>query len=76
MFDIPSAREAVTSLQAIGTRCVVLTVGEKGLLYTVLLQQPRQGGEASTWTDIQLVEARKVDVVDTTVSVARQQRDL
>lgn len=60
--DLERATEAVTTLQTTGTRCVVLTLGEKGLLYTWLMAK-----ESAEWSPIQHIEAEKVDVVDTTV---------
>ena len=59
--DLVSGRTAVEALQGMGPRCVVLTLGEKGLLYSQLLR----GGQ---WTGIQHIEAEVVEVVDTTVS--------
>ena len=57
--DVTTATESVKALQETGTRCVVLTLGEKGLLYTQLVM--------GKWTPILHIAAEKVDVVDTTV---------
>lgn len=62
--DLETATEAVRTLQASGTRCIVLTLGEKGVLYTRLLTR----AETGVWSPIEHIEAEKVNVVDTTVS--------
>lgn len=57
--DLASGYQAVRELQSRGPGCVVLTLGEKGVLFTEL------GAETKT---IRHIEALKVDVIDTTVS--------
>lgn len=62
--DLETAAKAVTTLRATGTRCIVLTLGEKGLLYTV-----RKAEDSAEWSPVQHMETEKVNVVDTTVSL-------
>lgn len=50
-------------LQTYGAKCIVLTLGENGLLYCQLLE--KEG--SSKWSEIKHLEAEKVEVVDTTV---------
>ena len=57
--DLVSATRAVEALQAMGSRCIVLTLGEKGLLYSVLV--------GKEWSTIQHIPTEPVKVVDTTV---------
>lgn len=57
--DLPSARTAMEALQAVGSRCIVLTLGDKGLLYSQL--------ETNRWSQVEHMAAESVDVVDTTV---------
>ena len=58
--DVPSAHKAVEVLQSYGPACVVLTLGEKGVLFT-----PWGGKNTTT---ISHFETEKVEVVDSTVS--------
>lgn len=57
--DLPSAYKAVEVLQSYTPGCVVLTLGEKGVLFT------EKGKPDIVWHQ----EAEKVKVVDTTVSI-------
>ena len=57
--DLPSAHKAVETLHSLGPGCVLLTLGEKGVVFT------ERGKRAE---DIKHMEAEKVEVVDTTVS--------
>ena len=54
--DMASARETVRTLQLKGPGCVVLTLGEKGSIFS----------QRET-NDIKHIKSTKVDVVDTTV---------
>ncbi len=67
--DLALAREAVEVLQDTGSRCVVLTLGEKGVLYSVLLA-------GKQWSKIQHIPAQAVKVVDTTVSGTYKEKPL
>lgn len=58
---------AVETLQGTGTSCIVLTLGEKGLLYSQLMKK-----ELNEWSAIKHIEAEKMNVVDTTVSHASE----
>lgn len=62
--DLATASRAITALQSTGTKCIILTMGEKGLLYSTLVD--KEG--LMEWTVIQHIEAENVNVVDTTVS--------
>lgn len=57
--DIPTGREAVAKLQYLGVGCVVLTMGERGVLYS----QYNEG----VWSGVEHVPAHPVEAVDTTV---------
>lgn len=57
--DLPSAYKAVEVLQSYTPGCVVLTLGEKGVLFT----------EKGKPDIVRHQEAEKVKVVDTTVSI-------
>ena len=57
--DLPSAYKAVEMLQSYTPGCVVLTLGEKGVLFT-------EKGKPDL---VRHQEAENVKVVDTTVSV-------
>lgn len=61
--DITTATASIRALQDTGTSCVVLTLGEKGLLYTQLVM--------GQWTPTLHIAAEKVNVVDTTVRSMR-----
>ena len=61
--DLPTAQNAVRALQDVGSSCVVLTLGEKGLMYSQLVRK-----EPSEWSPIEHIPAAAVEVVDTTVS--------
>ena len=56
--DLEGARAVVSRLQALGPRCVVLTLGEGGVLFTAM-------GEKEGV--VHHCPAEKVNVVDTTV---------
>ena len=57
--DLASGRGAVENLRDLGARCVVLTMGERGVLYSEC--------ENGVWSNVGHIEAHKVDAVDTTV---------
>ena len=57
--DLPTAYKAVEMLQSYTPGCVVLTLGEKGVLFT-------EKGKPDL---VRHQEAEKVKVVDTTVSI-------
>ena len=57
--DLPTAYKAVEMLQSYTPGCVVLTLGEKGVLFT-------EKGKPNL---VRHQEAEKVKVVDTTVSI-------
>lgn len=59
--DLETATRTVVALQRTGTRCIILTLGEKGLLYA------RLSAATKEWSPIKHIKAEKVDVVDTTV---------
>lgn len=59
-MDVETGTRAVEDLQKTGTKCVVLTLGEKGLLYSQL--HSNKG-----WSPVEQIEAETVSVVDTTV---------
>ena len=63
-MDLPSASTAIMALQCTGTKCIILTLGEKGLLYSMAVG--RDG--LMEWTTIEHIEAETVKVVDTSVS--------
>lgn len=60
--DLPSAYKAVETLLTRGPDCVVLTLGEKGVLFS------GRGKWAGPEEGFRHVPAERVDVVDTTVS--------
>lgn len=60
--DLASAHVALGVLQRTGTNCVVLTLGEKGLLYS-----QKVGEGLNEWSAPEHIEAECVEVVDTTV---------
>ena len=62
--DVATATRAITALQCTGTKCIILTLGEKGLLYSMLVT--KEG--SMDWTAVRHIEAENVSVVDTTVS--------
>ncbi len=68
--DIQSASAAVNCLQECGAKCIVLTLGEKGLMYTVQVVN-KEG--VTQWSKTEHVEAKKTNVIDTTVSSATNQ---
>ena len=67
MTDLDCAAKAVSALLEMGSDCVVLTLGDKGLLYSQQLRD-REGAGGITWDNSGYIPAEKVDVVDTTVS--------
>ena len=60
--DLSAGEAAMESLKALGCACVVLTMGERGLLFT----QCRQG----VWSRVEHIEAHRVEAIDTTVSTS------
>ncbi len=54
-----AGRMAVTRLQSLSVGCVVLTMGERGLLYS----ESQEG----VWSDVKHIPANRVNTVDTTV---------
>ena len=61
--DVPAAHDAMVQLQSLQPNSIVLTLGDKGLIFS---QRDRQSGE---WSKVQHIEAEKVEAVDSTVSV-------
>ena len=60
--DLPAAYDAMNLLQSFQPGSIVLTLGEKGLLFS---QREKQ---SSKWNAVEYIEAEKVDVIDSTVS--------
>ena len=60
--DLPAAYDAMNLLQSFQPGSVVLTLGEKGLLFS---QRDKQ---SSKWSPVEHVEAEKVEAIDSTVS--------
>ena len=61
--DLESAYNAMDKLQSLQPGSIVLTLGDKGLLFS---QRDKQSGE---WSVVQHIEAEKVEAIDSTVSV-------
>ena len=59
--DLPTAHDAVVQLQSFQPNSIVLTLGDKGLIFS---QSDRQSEE---WSKIQHIEAEKVKAIDSTV---------
>lgn len=60
--DLPAAYDAMSLLQSFQPGSIVLTLGEKGLLFS---QRDKQ---SSKWSPVEHVEAEKVEAIDSTVS--------
>lgn len=60
MPDVTAGYKAVEALQLLQPGCVVLTLGEKGVLFS------ERNGHGQ-WGAIQHIQAEKVEAVDTTV---------
>ena len=60
--DLPSAYDAMNLLQSFQPGSIVLTLGEKGLLFS---QKDKQSGK---WGAVEHVESEKVEAIDSTVS--------
>lgn len=60
--DLPAAYDAMNLLQSFQPSSIVLTLGEKGLLFS---QREKQ---SSKWNAVEYIEAEKVEVIDSTVS--------
>lgn len=60
--DLTAAYGAVELLQPFQPGSIVLTLGEKGLLFS---QRDTQSGK---WSAVEHIEAEKVDAIDSTVS--------
>ena len=60
--DLPAAYDAMTLLQSFQPGSIVLTLGEKGLLFS---QREKQ---SSKWSSVEHIEAEKVEAIDSTVS--------
>ena len=62
MPDLTAGYKAVEALQSLQTCCVVLTLGEKGVLFSERISNDQ-------WGAIQHIQAERVEAVDTTVIV-------
>lgn len=75
MPDLESGYKAVEALQSLQPGCVVLTLGEKGVLFSEKSTLGEMGvlfpekSNADQWGDIQHIKAEKVEAVDTTVTL-------
>lgn len=61
MSDLSAGSKAVKALQLLCSVCIVLTLGEQGLLYSVC--------EEGAWSVVEHIAANQVEAVDTTVRV-------
>ena len=64
--DITAAYNAIDLLQSFQPGSIVLTLGEKGLLFS---EREKQSGK---WSRVEHIEAEKVEAIDTTVSTCSE----
>ena len=64
--DVTAAYVAMDRLQSFQPGSIVLTLGDKGLLFS---QREKESGK---WSEVQRVEAEKVEAIDSTVSVQKK----
>lgn len=60
--DLTAAYDAMDRLQSLQPSSIVLTLGEKGLLFS---EREKESGK---WSKVEHIEAEKVEAIDSTVS--------